>query len=322
MNYSLDFYTDLGLALEEDQYPSKCDICSKPLTVDEGYAVDNQTWCNLCAEQKEINHSYPHDSSDLCWGPDCQDQPLEEEAQAFEEDQAFEEEDQALDEDRYPSKCDICFKPLTDHEGYSDDYETWCNLCAEQEEINYSYCENCEMRFNDDTIIRSTNYDGICETCNDLLDLPANTQSRCDDTSPPNFITCCNCGTEECSDYSYNYKSSVYCNKCAVEVCGEKPKFAFNVVVEKKTFKCARCTDNHDWYERNMVDGNLFCGPCYWYLEMSPKYTLLSRYSTFEKAKLARYAEKHNITLEEALDCGESAGTCANTTDTLVYTVE
>jgi hypothetical protein len=68
-----------------------------------------------------------------------------------------------------------------------------------------------------------------------------------------------------------------------------------------------------------MVDGNLFCGPCYWYLEMSPKYTLLSRYSTFEKAKLARYAEKHNITLEEALDYQSHCHCCGKFIKNVIF---
>ena len=221
------------------------------------------------------------------------------------------------EEDRYPSKCDICLKPLTDHEGYADDNETWCNLCAEEEEINQLYCANCEMRFNDKDILRSTNNNGVCEFCNDLLDLPVNTRSRCDDTPPTKYITCCNCGAEESEYSSYHYKSSVYCNKCACEVCGQKPKSTFKV--EPKTFECTLCTDNHDWQDRNMVDGNLFCGPCYWHLELQPKPTLFGQYSSEEKMQLARYAEEHNLTMEEALDYQTHCHCCGKIVENAVF---
>lgn len=191
------------------------------------------------------------------------------------------------EEERYPSKCDICFKSLTDHEGYADENETWCNLCAEKEETNNG--------------------------------LPVNTRSRCDDT-PTKYITCCNCSAEECEYYSYNYKSSVYCNKCAFEVCGqliEKPKSAFKV--EPKTFECTLCTDNYDWQDRNMVDGELFCAPCYWHLEMQPKPDLFCHYSTEEKTQLARYADEHNLTMEEALDYQTHCHCCGKIIENAVF---
>ena len=188
---------------------------------------------------------------------------------------------------QYPCKCDICFKSLTDHEGYADENETWCNLCAEKEEISNG--------------------------------LPVNTRSRCDDT-PTNYITCCNCGAEECDYYSYNYKSSVYCNTCALDVCGkliEKPKKSFKV--EPKTFECALCRDNEDWQDRNMVDGDLFCGPCYWHLEIQPKPALFGQYSSEEKIQLARYAEEHNITMEEALDYQTHCHCCGKIVENAVF---
>ena len=64
----------------------------------------------------------------------------------------------------------------------------------------------------------------------DPEEAPIMTRCRCDD-SPTEYITCHVCGFIECEYYAYRYKSSVYCNVCAYEVCGqliEKPKFAFN----------------------------------------------------------------------------------------------
>jgi hypothetical protein len=49
--------------------------------------------------------------------------------------------------------------------------------------------------------------------------IPLMTRCRCDD-SPREYITCCECGEYEEEIYSFRYKSSLYCNTCAYEVCG------------------------------------------------------------------------------------------------------
>lgn len=221
------------------------------------------------------------------------------------------------EEHRYPSKCDICLKPLTDHEGYADENETWCNLCAEEEEIAQLYCENCELRF-DDANRRCTNYNGICETCNGLLGLlPVNTRSRCDDNPQTKYITCGNCGEEDCEYHSYKYNSSVYCNKCEFEVCGEKPKSV--IKREPKIFECTLCTDNHDWEDRHMVDGDLFCEPCYWHLETRPNPLLFYHYSTKATYQLAIYADKHKLTMDEALNYKTHCHCCGKNVETELF---
>lgn len=56
---------------------------------------------------------------------------------------------------------------------------------------------------------------------------PLMTRCRCDD-SPRKYITCCECGECEEEMYSFRYKSSLYCNTCAYEVCGimiDKPSY-------------------------------------------------------------------------------------------------
>ena len=63
-------------------------------------------------------------------------------------------------------------------------------------------------------------------------DLEVVTRCRCDDSEPMEYITCSNCGFEECEIYSFSYNSSLYCNNCAYDVCGiliDKPKYAFNI---------------------------------------------------------------------------------------------
>jgi hypothetical protein len=59
---------------------------------------------------------------------------------------------------------------------------------------------------------------------------PLMTRCRCDD-SPREYITCCECGECEEEIYSFRYKSSLYCNTCAYEVCGimiDKPRHPIN----------------------------------------------------------------------------------------------
>jgi hypothetical protein len=68
-----------------------------------------------------------------------------------------------------------------------------------------------------------------------------------------------------------------------------------------------------------MVDGDLFCGPCYWHLEMQPKPALFGQYSSEEKIQLARYAEEHNLTMEEALDYQTHCHCCGKIVENAVF---
>ncbi len=139
---------------------------------------------------------------------------------------------------------------------------------------------------------------------------PPPTRCRCDD-SPTEYITCSNCGFIECEYYSYRYKSSVYCNECAFEVCGkliEKPNFAFN---QKKIefFDCEACTRETKCQDRVCYDDMWFCPGC------AHESELLSEYSLDQCEQLRLYAEKHNITLEEAIDYQTSCHCCGKQVD-------
>ncbi len=140
---------------------------------------------------------------------------------------------------------------------------------------------------------------------------PPPTRCRCDDSEPPAYLTCCNCGTEECEYYSYRYKSSVYCNVCALEVCGkliEKPKFAFN---QKKIefFHCEACARETKCEDRVCYDDQWFCPSC------AHESELLSKYSLHQCEQLRLYAEKHNLTTEEAIDYQTSCHCCGKQVD-------
>ena len=152
------------------------------------------------------------------WGPNCTD------CNAY----------SGTEEDRYPSTCNICLKKLTNHEGYGDENEIWCNLCAETKDETY-----------------------------------------------------------------------------------EKPNFVLST--GDKIFECALCTENIEWEDRNMVDGNMFCTTCYWHLEMQPKPILFCQYSNEEKAQLARYATEHNLKMEEALDYQTLYHCCGKFIENVVF---
>ena len=155
------------------------------------------------------------------------------------------------------------------------------------------YEENPEFDF--DSLIVDTQY-------------PEVTRSRCDD-SQTEYMTCHNCGFVECEYYGYRYKSSTYCNKCAFEVCGkliEKPKFAFTqlrIDIEEEEgdpeyFNCESCSNETKWEEKiNYHDENgpWFCPKCAYDSD------LRAPYSMDQCIALTMYAEKHNITFEEAI---------------------
>jgi len=136
---------------------------------------------------------------------------------------------------------------------------------------------------------------------------PTMTRCRCDDSETP-YISCCNCGFMECEYYGYRYKSSTYCNKCALEVCGkliEKPKYAFTQLridvddeQEPEFFNCESCSNETKWEEKiNYQDENgpWFCPKCAYESD------LRAPYSMDQCIALTMYAEKHKITFEEAI---------------------
>ena len=139
---------------------------------------------------------------------------------------------------------------------------------------------------------------------------PTMTRCRCDD-SETTYISCCNCGFMECEYYAYRYKSSTYCNKCALEVCGkliEKPKYAFTQLridvddereEEPEFFNCESCSNQTKWEDKiNYQDENgpWFCPKC------AHESDLRAPYSMDQCIALTMYADKHNITFEEAID--------------------
>ena len=228
------------------------------------------------------------------------------------------------------------------------------------------------------------------------------TRCRCDD-SDPEYITCCSCEYTEWEIYSFRYKSSVYCNQCAYEVCGiviDKPQYAFNIdddiykfnkvnktkhseaqytifVQFKKKYDltvdeaiyyiqachcCANqiqdfgaefCSDkceqyfNNDYAECIYKQCDLACKLCiYNDKTFSDDYTvtcdrclsetlyndsvnyneqlfcegcaheydkeLLAPYSEEQVVELSKYAEKHNLTIEEAIDYQSHCHCCGN----------
>lgn len=185
------------------------------------------------------------------------------------------------------------------------------------------------------------------------------TRSRCDD-SDPEYIICCNCEYIEWEIYSFRYKSSVYCNQCAVEVCGiliDKPQYAFNIQDDLYKFNkinnikynenqytifinfkkkydftvdeafyyiqachcCGEqilnvgdefCSDNCEQNFRNghtkciYKQGDFMCKMCIYNdnKEAEEAEEALVEYSEEEVAALSKYAEKHNLTIKEAID--------------------
>lgn len=123
--------------LEEDRYPYDCANCLTQMTDHEGYTVDDELYCNLCAVDlfdgpedpakfpKECRTSpfeddYDHNIEDpvttICyWMPNCPD------CIAYSGHWG----------DRYPYSCFHCDKPMTDHEGYWENSTIHCNECAE-----------------------------------------------------------------------------------------------------------------------------------------------------------------------------------------------
>jgi hypothetical protein len=161
-------------------------------------------------------------------------------------------------------------------------------------------------------------FDALQEDEYHLQDDSKPTRCRCDDSEPPSYLSCCHCGTNEYDYYGYRYKSSFYCNVCALEVCGkliEKPKYAFSKLSKKEEkkkiefFDCEACARETKCEDKVCFDDQWFCPSC------AHESELLSEYSLHQCEQLRLYAEKHNITLEEALDYQTHCHCCGKTVD-------
>jgi hypothetical protein len=145
------------------------------------------------------------------------------------------------------------------------------------------------------------------------------TRCRCDDSEPDQdpYLTCSICGFLECEYYGYRYKSSAYCNECALEVCGkliEKPKYAFSrLPVRSGQFQCdfVYCDEcNYMMLDEDKINynGDILCSCC-------ANDKLLCKYSTEQCEQLRLYAEKHNLTIEESIDYQTHCHCCGKTVD-------
>ena len=152
----------------------------------------------------------------------------------------------------------------------------------------------------------------------DLDELPEMTRCRCDDSQPDPYLTCCNCGFSEYEYYGYRYKSSAYCNECALKVCGkyiEKPKYAFSrSPVSSGQFQCDfvycdKC--NYMMLDQDKIKFNddILCSSC------ARDAELLDKYSEEQQDQLIKYAEKHNLTIEESIDYQTHCHCCGKTVD-------
>uniref|UniRef100_A0A6C0I7L8 Uncharacterized protein n=1 Tax=viral metagenome TaxID=1070528 RepID=A0A6C0I7L8_9ZZZZ len=107
-----------------------------------------------------------------------------------------------------------------------------------------------------------------------------NTRCRCDDSEPMEYITCCHCGFKECEIYSFRYKSSLYCNNCAYDVCGiliDKPKYSFNI--------------DDELYKFNKKNG--------------------TKFDNEQHAIFVQFQKKYDLTVDEAFDYIQGCHCCA-----------
>jgi hypothetical protein len=149
-------------------------------------------------------------------------------------------------------------------------------------------------------------------------ELPEMTRCRCDDSKPDPYLTCCNCGFSEYEYYGYRDKFSAYCNECALQVCGkliEKPKYAFSrVPVSSGQFQCdfVYCDEcNYMMLDQDKIiyNSKLLCSHC------ARDAELLDQYTEEQQDQLIKYAEKHNLTIEESIDYQTHCHCCGKTVE-------
>jgi len=153
--------------------------------------------------------------------------------------------------------------------------------------------------------------------------LPEMTRCRCDDSDPEPYLTCCNCGYLEYEYYGYRYKSSAYCNKCALDICGkliEKPKNVFprvHVKKEKNDFAyCDECNYLMLDEEKIEYNGDILCSPCVNDAKLLCKYTLE------QKLNIRMYAEEYGLTIEESIDYQTHCHCCGKEVNDDIFDAE
>ncbi len=177
-----------------------------------------------------------------------------------------------------------------------------------------------------DTDIEDTkfDFDGLQDESEEACDLLLPKITRChgDDSESVSYLTCCNCGVEEYEYYGYRYKSSTYCNECALNICGkliEKPKYAFSrlpVKAEQIKFEFVYCDEcNYMMLDEEKIkhNGDILCSCCYNDIK------LLYKYSAEQCVELINYAEKHNLTIEESIDYQTHCHCCGKTVDDGIF---
>lgn len=170
----------------------------------------------------------------------------------------------------YIKTCHSCDTPLDTFIG-----EYCCGGC-------HNFVEDLEM-----TCFRGVD----CLICN------RPTRCHCDD-SPVEYVTCQTCGFEEDALYSYRYKSTVYCNQCALDVCGvliKKPEKKFDI--EEVMITCDHCGFDEDSRYIQYIDSSKYCNGCA--LDKLPYET---KYSPAQLDELRLYARENNLTIEEAIE--------------------
>jgi hypothetical protein len=120
----------------------------------------------------------------------------------------------------------------------------------------------------------------VVEVASPSASLEVATRCRCDD-SDPEYITCCSCEYVEWEIYSYRYKSSVYCNNCAYNVCGiliDKPQYAFNI--------------DDDVYKFNKINK--------------------TKYNEAQYTIFVQFKKKYDLTVDEALNYIQACHCCGD----------
>ena len=174
----------------------------------------------------------------------------------------------------YIQSCHSCDTQLDTFAG-----EYCCGGC-------HNFIENLEM----------TCFRGIdCLICNRA------TRCHGDDT-PIEYVTCDTCGFEEDELYSYRYKSTVYCNQCAIDVCGvliAKPEKKFHV--EEVMITCDHCGFDEDSRYIQYHDSFKYCNGCAFDMLPGQEEDEV-QYSSEQLKDLRLYAQKHELTMEEAVE--------------------
>lgn len=191
----------------------------------------------------------------------------------------------------YIQSCHSCNTQLDTFAG-----EYCCGGC-------HNFIENLEM----------TCFRGIdCLICNRA--------TRCHgDDSPIEYATCDTCGFEEDALYSYRYKSTVYCNQCAIDVCGvliKKPEKKFHI--DELTITCDHCGFEEGSHYINYYKSNAYCNSCSF--DMLPGFNEDAvQYSSEEQRCLRIYARENNLTIEEAIEYQTHCHNCGKYVENAVF---